>query len=60
MYVCDGVCVCVGCGVLCVHVHGGQDLKRLDATGLSDPYCIVMANKEKVRGVEFILVKHSD
>lgn len=43
------LCVCVVSGVLCVHVHRAQDLQGCDSDGLSDPYCIVQANKEKVR-----------
>ena len=35
-------------GVLYVHVHSGSDLLSADPDNLSDPYCVVLANK-KVR-----------
>jgi Ca2+-dependent lipid-binding protein len=35
-------------GVLYVHVHSGSELLSGDADGLSDPYCVVLANKKKV------------
>lgn len=31
-----------------MHVHDGEDLISSDSNGLSDPYCIIHANKEKV------------
>ena len=48
MCVCMCVHVCAVSGVLCVHVHRAQELVGCDTNGLSDPYCIVHANKEKV------------
>ena len=36
-------------GVLYVHVHSGSDLVSTDPDNLSDPYCVVLANKKKVR-----------
>jgi len=35
--------------VLYVHVHSGSDLVSADPDNLSDPYCVVLANKKKVR-----------
>lgn len=43
---------CAACGVLCVHVHSGEELMGCDADGLSDPYCVVKVNKVKVRHLE--------
>lgn len=37
------------CGLLLVVVHSGEKLMAMDDDGYSDPYCIVAANKEKVR-----------
>ena len=31
-----------------MHVHGGEGLMGCDSNGLSDPYCLVHANKQKV------------
>ena len=36
-------------GLLLVVVHSGEKLLAMDEDGFSDPYCIVAANKEKVR-----------
>ena len=36
-------------GVLYVHVHSASGLQSADSDGLSDPYCLVLANKKKVR-----------
>lgn len=36
-------------GLLLVVVHSGERLLAMDDDGFSDPYCIVAANKEKVR-----------
>lgn len=36
-------------GLLLVVVHSGEKLLAMDDDGYSDPYCIVAANKEKVR-----------
>ncbi len=36
-------------GVLYVQVHSAAGLLSADADGLSDPYCVVLANKRKVR-----------
>ena len=38
-------------GLLLVVVHSGEKLLAMDDDGFSDPYCIVTANKEKVRHV---------
>ena len=38
-------------GLLLVVVHSGEKLLSMDDDGFSDPYCIVTANKEKVRHV---------
>ena len=38
-------------GLLLVVVHSGEKLLAMDDDGYSDPYCIVAANKEKVRQV---------
>ncbi len=35
-------------GVLYIHVHSGTDLMSSDVDGLSDPYCVILANKTKV------------
>ena len=35
-------------GVLYVHVHSASGLRSADSDGLSDPYCLVLANKKKV------------
>ena len=32
-------------------VHGGEKLLSMDDDGFSDPYCIVAADKEKVRHI---------
>ena len=36
-------------GLLLVAVHSGSRLLSMDEDGFSDPYCIVTANREKVR-----------
>ncbi|CAH3128724.1 unnamed protein product [Porites lobata] len=36
-------------GLLLVVVHSGEKLLAMDDDGFSDPYCIVTANKEKVK-----------
>ena len=36
-------------GLLLVVVHGGEKLLAMDDDGFSDPYCIMAANREKVR-----------
>lgn len=36
-------------GLLLVVVHSGEKLLSMDEDGFSDPYCVVAANKEKVR-----------
>ena len=35
-------------GVLYVNVHSANGLQSADSDGLSDPYCLVLANKKKV------------
>ncbi len=35
-------------GVLFVQIHSASGLLSADADGLSDPYCVVLANKRKV------------
>lgn len=36
-------------GLLLVVVHGGEKLLSMDDDGFSDPYCIIAADREKVR-----------
>ncbi|KXJ28222.1 tricalbin-1 [Exaiptasia diaphana] len=36
-------------GVLLVVLHSGSKLLSMDADGYSDPYCIITANKEKIK-----------
>ena len=36
-------------GLLLVVVHGGEKLLSMDDDGFSDPYCIITADREKVR-----------
>ncbi len=35
-------------GVLYVYIHSAAGLLSADSDGLSDPYCVVLANKRKV------------
>ena len=39
-----------------MHVHSGLDLLAADCDGLSDPYCVVMANKQKVLTCMYALI----
>ena len=39
---------CVVAGVLYIHVHSASNLPSQDLDGLSDPYCVILANKAKV------------
>ncbi len=39
---------CVGTGVLYIRVHEGKALAAHDSDGLSDPFCAVLINGEKL------------
>lgn len=43
-------------GVLYVHVHSATGLSSGDVDGLSDPYCVVLANKKKVQAYLYSLI----
>ena len=46
-------CIHTVAGVLYVHIHSAADLVSADSDGFSDPYCIVLANKKKVKEIFF-------
>ena len=46
-------CIHTVAGVLYVHIHSAADLVSADSDGFSDPYCIVLANKKKVKEIIF-------
>ena len=50
LFIAMNVCFSVS-GLLLVVVHSGEKLLAMDDDGYSDPYCIVAANKEKVRHI---------
>ena len=46
-------------GVLYVQVHSGSGLLSADADGLSDPYCVLLANKKKVKLFPYWIIRKS-
>ncbi|XP_064394544.1 uncharacterized protein LOC135341813 isoform X2 [Halichondria panicea] len=42
-------------GVVYVYIHSAAGLLSADADGLSDPYCVVLANKRKVLTTHYVL-----
>ena len=42
-------------GVLYIHVHSASNLPSQDVDGLCDPYCVILANKNKIFTTHFVL-----
>ena len=41
-------------GVMYVQIHSANNLLALDRTGTSDPYCVLFANRRKVKTTNYV------